>query len=349
MSDKPVVFLSSTMDSLRDLRSAIRQRIEELNYEVSIAEINFAVLPNQSIPEACLRNVEQCDILVLLVDRNYGTPIKGEWLVRSEYLRAKQLNKAVYVMVEHEALRDYHKANKHPNVDPAAAYGIHEEVVKFLKEIEDRGEWILPFDGPVDVAQKLTKQFSANYAALMRAKSYALLTRTQHLLLQMHILYRQREFVPALLLAEEILRIDRDNPEALVTRAVCKIRLHGMNDVKSIKAGILDCERAIAMNPNDYRARYNLANFKLLSPAHEAKEVRRDLRKLFKEFPDYEFYFESDVEFKRMLGLRRNWTRPEQKKVEKASPKETATKTTPKTTKRPTKTQPQSRVPKRKK
>jgi hypothetical protein len=298
------------MSSLRQVRISLEERIEGLGFEVAFAEYDFDAPPDLSISEACMRNVERCDILVLIVDGSYGTPLKGDWLVRSEFMRAKRLHKAIYVMVDYDTWRDYNRAVKHPDADPEHHYEIHPEVVRFLREIASSGDhFIHSFRTEKDLFDILKKQFAVHYAKLMRTRSEALLFRTSHLLEQMHNLYRQTIYVQALLFAEEVLRIDKDNSEALVTRAVCKIRLYGLDDLKSIREGIEDCNKVVANDPHDYRARYNRANFKLLSPEYDISQVEEDLKELYLEFPEYEFYFKEDKEFNRMMRLRKSWSR----------------------------------------
>ncbi|HJQ31496.1 MAG TPA: DUF4062 domain-containing protein [Pyrinomonadaceae bacterium] len=312
ISDKPLVFLSSTMHNLKQLRIEIGKKLEGLGYGVRVAEWDFPATPGLTIGEVCLGHVEKCDILVLIIDGNYGSiSLDGDWLVRSEFMHAKRQRKAVYIMVEQKAWDFYQLALKHPKNKPDD-YGIHAEVFRFLKELQDGQQWIHPFPTVNDLIEKLKKEFSAHYAVLLRSNSNALLIRTAHLLEQMHNLYRQKNHVQALLFAEDVLRIDSDNPEALVTRAVCKIRLHGLTHIKSIREGIEDCNRVLANNPRDYRAKYNLANFKLLSPDHDPSDVENELAELYKKFPEYEFYFKEDNEFKQMLDLRKCWSRPKE-------------------------------------
>lgn len=309
MPDKPVVFLSSTISPLKELRAAITEKIEELGYEVRVAEYDFPAPPNMPVSERCLQNVDKCHILILIIDGSYGTPVNGEWLVRSEFLRAKDRRKAVYVMVEEHAWDRYNLAKGRPEVDSLDIYKIHPKVVSFLREIEESGQdWIRTYNNEKDLGRKLKEQFSAHYAELLHSQSEALLIRAAHLLEQMHYLYRQKNHVQSLLFAKEVLRIDPDNPEALVTGAVCRIRLHGLSEVEYINQGIADCTRVIDKNPRDYRARYNRANFKLLSPKHSISEVEKDLKDLYKDFSEYESYFENDPEFKQMLDLRKSWT-----------------------------------------
>lgn len=314
MPDKPVVFLSSTLRSLRTLRSTLEDKIRGLGYDFSFAECDFSPPPGLSIAEECLRKVDECDILVLIVDGTYGTPVNGEWLVRSEFARAKRQRKAIYVVVQQQAWYGYQLATKHADVAPDN-YEIHPEVVRFLREIEHGGRhWISPFETERDLTEKLKEKFAADYALLLRSRSGALLVRTAHLLEQMHNLYRHKNHVQALLFAEDVLRIDPDNSEALVTRAVSRIRLHGLSHTESINEGIKDCEQVLANNPRDYRARYNLANFKLLSPEYDIPDVEAELEKLYSEFPEYRFYFAEDGEFKRLMDLRKSWSRQKKRR-----------------------------------
>jgi len=321
MSEKPVVFVSSVIRTLRDLRSALSTELTRLGYEVVIAEgAAMTVEPNTSIHDICLTNVERCDIFILIIDRARGSLVDGEWLVRSEYLHAVRKGKAVYVLVKRDAWIALELAVSNPRKNSEKYYGVPESVISFLAELNAaESRWIIHFDSAEDLLDRVKTQLVAYFARLLRTRSEALWIRTAHLLEHMHSLYRQGTYVQAVLTCEEILRIDRHNAEALLTRAVCRIRLHGLDHRDSIAQGIADCETVLHNDGRNYRAMYNLANFKLLSPEHAPAEVRADLEKLFAEFPEYKFYFESDAEFRRMLEIREMWSTSSSKRVSDAS------------------------------
>ncbi|WP_435018587.1 DUF4062 domain-containing protein [Tundrisphaera sp. TA3] len=72
-SGKPKIFISSTIYDFRDLRSAIKYWLEELDYEVFLSEFNdFPKLPDQNSYDACIQAIEMADYFILLVGGRVG-------------------------------------------------------------------------------------------------------------------------------------------------------------------------------------------------------------------------------------------------------------------------------------
>jgi tetratricopeptide (TPR) repeat protein len=310
MTDQPVLFLSSTIASLRDLRTALEEELEKLGYRSTITDGTPPPDPSSSVEETCLRAVESCDILVLILDKEYGTEVNGKWLVKEEFHRAQETGKPSYVCVRTPLWTIYETWQRagRPTVDVEAAYGINEKVLRFLDEITVSAEhWILRFERAQDLAGLLRESLAAYFARLLRTRAQTSILRVAHLVEMMNDSYRQGKHVQALLACEQILRLDKSNVEALLSRAVCKIRLHGLNDRQALQAGIQDCLRVLDLDPHNYRARYNMANFKLLCSNHTVQEVEHDLSVLFKEFPEYKYYFDQDKEFRVLIDLRKEW------------------------------------------
>jgi hypothetical protein len=91
-SDRPRVFISSTIHDFRDLRSALKYWLEEWDFEVMLSEANdFAKSGDDNSYEACLKAIERCDYFVLLVGARvggfYDTAAKVS-ITRMEYRRA---------------------------------------------------------------------------------------------------------------------------------------------------------------------------------------------------------------------------------------------------------------------
>jgi hypothetical protein len=306
MLDQPNVFLSSTMQSLRHLRSGIHDKLGKSGFVITNTEPNdLSITPGHSLKEICQENVDRSDLFVLVLDGNYGTPFNGEWLVKCEFERARAKGKPIFVFLEERAMHSFELAKAHPE-QPPSSYGVHADVLKFF--LEDIQFFpILTFRSTDDLGNALQARLMAHFAQVLREKSRWKLIQITHLIENMNTLYRQDKYVQAMLASEEVLRHDSQNVEALIVRSVAKIRLHGMNDGRSIEEGIRDCKVILEQEPMNYRARYNLANFKLLSPTHTTKDVRNDLESLFKDFPEYRIFFEKDLEFNRMLLLRESW------------------------------------------
>src|SRR6266851_5171519 len=73
------VFLSSTCYDLEDFRALIRAEIEKLGYEVWASESqDFPVHSGLHNHDNCLRNVEACDLYVLIISNRYGSTYDGK-------------------------------------------------------------------------------------------------------------------------------------------------------------------------------------------------------------------------------------------------------------------------------
>ncbi len=73
MADKPKVFVSSTIYDFRDLRSALKFWLEELGFEVLLSEHNdFPVQADLNSYETCLKTIDDCDYLIILVGGRVG-------------------------------------------------------------------------------------------------------------------------------------------------------------------------------------------------------------------------------------------------------------------------------------
>lgn len=73
MTNKPKVFISSTIYDFRDLRSALKFYLESLGYEVLLSEYNdFKKDLNANSFEACLKTIEEVQFFILLVGGRVG-------------------------------------------------------------------------------------------------------------------------------------------------------------------------------------------------------------------------------------------------------------------------------------
>jgi hypothetical protein len=71
---KPRIFVSSTFYDLKYLRGALDQFIKQMGYEPVLFEKGgIAFAHDRSIEESCVHEVGQCDILILIVGRRYGS------------------------------------------------------------------------------------------------------------------------------------------------------------------------------------------------------------------------------------------------------------------------------------
>lgn len=92
MSNKPKVFISSTIYDFRDLRSALKYYLESLGYEVLLSEYNdFKKDLNKNSFESCLKTIEEVQFFILLVGGRVGgfyDKVRNVSITQMEYRKA---------------------------------------------------------------------------------------------------------------------------------------------------------------------------------------------------------------------------------------------------------------------
>ena len=68
MSNKPRIYVSSTIYDFSDLRSALKYWLEEFDFEVQMSEFNdFEVNLDLNSFQACLDSIKNCNYFILLI------------------------------------------------------------------------------------------------------------------------------------------------------------------------------------------------------------------------------------------------------------------------------------------
>lgn len=127
-SNKPKVFISSTIYDFRDLRSTIKLWLEEYGYDVLMSEVNdFPLSPDQNSLDNCLKAIDKCDYYILLIGSRVGAWHNRRKLIsitrkeyRHAYSRLKKGNLKLLTFVrkelwdiclDREELRDFLQEN----------------------------------------------------------------------------------------------------------------------------------------------------------------------------------------------------------------------------------------------
>ena len=101
---KPTVFISSTCYDLKQIRSDLKNVIEnDLGFEVLLSEYSsFPIDPSLGTVDNCLRVVqERADIFILIIGNRYGYQTdNGKSVTNLEYLRAKEKGIPIYAFME---------------------------------------------------------------------------------------------------------------------------------------------------------------------------------------------------------------------------------------------------------
>ena len=179
-TNRPRVFVSSTILDFRDLRSAIKFWLEELGLQVRLSEFNdFVRRPEDDTFSSCFAAIEDCHYFDLLIGGRKGSPYTdGVSVTQQEYRVAAQLARqgriSLVILARDEvktALRERRSLSEslgqgEIRTEPSMTVEDPPFTEQFIKEIEQtelkvRGEdpsgsmWIYGFSNFRDVADAL--------------------------------------------------------------------------------------------------------------------------------------------------------------------------------------------------
>lgn len=140
----PRVFISSTWYDLRYIRENLKYFVRSLGYEPVLSEEGSVYFdPRRSAPEACLAEVPNCQMFVLIIGGRYGSamPTTPTSVTNAEYREAVRLKIPVFALVEQSVHSDQrvYAANRgsdaidrtriaYPSSDSTAIFEFIEEV-----------------------------------------------------------------------------------------------------------------------------------------------------------------------------------------------------------------------------
>jgi uncharacterized protein YciW len=118
---QPRVFVSSTYYDLKYVRSSLELFIDSLGYQAVLSESgDVAYAPDQPLDESCYREVQNCDIYVLIIGGRYGSEIsesrtnnireffdRYESITKLEYKAAVDKDIPIYILVESAVYAEY--------------------------------------------------------------------------------------------------------------------------------------------------------------------------------------------------------------------------------------------------
>jgi len=168
------IFLSSTCLDLVDLRSGLKESLEEMGYQVWASEFaDFPVDPSLHAQDNCLRNVERADQYVLIVNDRYGAaydgkaypkqplkedPKRGISVTWYEYLRALECGKPIRVLVRESIWnqRSVFQAARRSGVDLRDT-GLDPQLFDFLDFVcrREKANWIHRFRDVAEASEIL--------------------------------------------------------------------------------------------------------------------------------------------------------------------------------------------------
>ncbi|MFZ6678051.1 DUF4062 domain-containing protein [Undibacterium sp. Tian12W] len=119
----PRVFISSTCYDLKYIRENLRYFVKTLGYEPILSEDGAVYFnPAEHTHDACINEVPNCQIFVLIIGGRYGGTFKesDSSITNAEYKEAARLKIPVFALVDSAVYNEHHvflKNKKNKNVD----------------------------------------------------------------------------------------------------------------------------------------------------------------------------------------------------------------------------------------
>jgi len=166
----PTVFISSTFYDLRYVREGLRRFIESLGYIAVLSEDGTVFYdPKTNAAEACLVEIGNADMLVLILGGRYGSPIPGgnQSITNAEYQQAIKDGIPVFALIENDTYSDYqlYQANhSRPDIlnDIVFPHADSPRIFDFIQEIQGQvsNNALVSFKTAADIENYLRSQWA---------------------------------------------------------------------------------------------------------------------------------------------------------------------------------------------
>jgi len=166
------VFVSSTCYELRDLRAAIVDWLTDRGVVPMMSdEIGFPHYDRMPPYASCLRVLEQCPLVIVVIDRQYGNSF-SDWgpypqyagcaPTHAELRHALNSGKRVLIFVQDDIWKFYEVWRKTPAAfTTGAPRGLDEATLQMIHELKHRDivPWMASFTNVADVLKSLQGEF----------------------------------------------------------------------------------------------------------------------------------------------------------------------------------------------
>lgn len=167
----PRVFISSTCYDLKHIRENLKFFVKTIGYEPVLSdEGDVFYSPYSHTHESCLKEVETCQLFILIIGGRYGGNFKDsdKSITNNEYKEAVKQNIPIFTLVETGVYSDHNVYNKnkkdkpdiykdisYPNIDDIKIFDFIDEVRK-----NGKNNAIHPFKNFSDMEIYLKKQWA---------------------------------------------------------------------------------------------------------------------------------------------------------------------------------------------
>lgn len=167
----PRVFISSTCYDLKHIRENLKFFVKTIGYEPVLSdEGDVFYSPYSHTHESCLKEVETCQLFILIIGGRYGGNFKDsdKSITNNEYKEAVKQNIPIFTLVETGVYSDHNVYNKNkkdkPNIYKDISYPNIDDIkiFDFIDEVRRNGKnnAIQPFRNFSDMEIYLKKQWA---------------------------------------------------------------------------------------------------------------------------------------------------------------------------------------------
>ncbi len=158
------IFLSSTVENLRDCRAEVVKELESRGIKIRYSESpDFAGIPRNNVYDICLQNVLSSSHFIIILDRKYGEPyqgtryerFKGISITHAELKVALEDKDKPILFYVRDYVRHHYKTWKN---NPDLKCDIMHGVFAMIKEFEETKQYITPFKTSVDLKLMILKR-----------------------------------------------------------------------------------------------------------------------------------------------------------------------------------------------
>ena len=174
----PSVFISSTVNDLRHVRDAVRSTIEAIGYRPVMSEYgDIGYMGGSTAEEACYKTIPECQILVLIVGKHYGTRSKAndaQTVTEMEFDEGMKHCAHLITLVDQEVLEFKKVYDDNPPDKNLSFPGMNDpaKTFAFISRISQQPSRnaIVPFSNASDVHRILRLQFASLVYELLMAQ-----------------------------------------------------------------------------------------------------------------------------------------------------------------------------------
>ena len=174
----PSVFISSTVNDLRHVRDAVRSTVEAIGYRPVMSEYgDVGYMGGCTAEEACYKTIRECQILVLIVGKHYGSRSNAnDALTVTEMELAEGMKHCAHIitLIDQEVLEFKKVYDENPPDKDLSFPGMNDPAKTFafisrISQMPSKNA-IVPFSNATDIHRILRLQFASLVYELLTAQ-----------------------------------------------------------------------------------------------------------------------------------------------------------------------------------